>query len=192
MCKKKEKKERIIESAIKMFNYYGVTKTSIQDIAKDSGIAVGTVYLYFKSKDEILFACTEKFVDFHRDFIKEILEENILPQDKIKKYILGRFIINEELRTKTPHSYDIALAVLKLRPERLKEESEIMFSAMYSFLKEGCDKKIFKINSIEEDCEVFLYSIAYFFPVASKDNLNFASKEKLSMLIEWFIKKWLN
>jgi AcrR family transcriptional regulator len=47
---------RIMTAARRRFEKFGYRTTSIALIARDAGIAVGTVYLYFKNKEEILVA----------------------------------------------------------------------------------------------------------------------------------------
>ncbi|MFC5527943.1 TetR/AcrR family transcriptional regulator [Cohnella yongneupensis] len=47
-------KEKIIASAIRMFADKGYSSTSIQDIANDCGIAKGSLYKFFSSKEELL------------------------------------------------------------------------------------------------------------------------------------------
>ena len=54
-----DKRQRILEAARKRFRYYGVRKTTMQEIARDAGVAVGTLYLYFKDKDDLLVALYE-------------------------------------------------------------------------------------------------------------------------------------
>ncbi len=55
MRKKEPKKERaILHSAIKHFAKKGFHKSQIAKIASSAGVAAGTVYLYFKSKEELL------------------------------------------------------------------------------------------------------------------------------------------
>jgi len=49
-----EKRELILANAETLFGTYGYQKTQIYDIARASGIGVGTVYLYFENKKEIL------------------------------------------------------------------------------------------------------------------------------------------
>jgi AcrR family transcriptional regulator len=57
--KREDKKTRIIESAAKVFAKKGFFGTVIQDIATEAGIGKGTVYQYFKSKDDLFFAVFE-------------------------------------------------------------------------------------------------------------------------------------
>jgi AcrR family transcriptional regulator len=52
--KKLEKRERLKTAAYRLFRIYGVDATAIDDIVRDSQVAKGTFYLYFKNKTEIL------------------------------------------------------------------------------------------------------------------------------------------
>lgn len=54
------KRERLIESAAKLFHTQGVHVTSLADIAKDAQIPIGNVYYYFKTKEELAVAALEK------------------------------------------------------------------------------------------------------------------------------------
>ena len=45
-----DKRERIIQSAIKLFQEKGIDKTTISDIVRNANIAQGTFYIYFPSK----------------------------------------------------------------------------------------------------------------------------------------------
>ncbi len=49
-----EKYRRILEAAIKVFAEQGFFQSTIAQIAKEAGVADGTIYLYFKNKDDIL------------------------------------------------------------------------------------------------------------------------------------------
>lgn len=54
-----EKRRRILDAAIKAFSGKGFYRTRISDIAKAANVADGTVYLYFKGKEELLSAIFE-------------------------------------------------------------------------------------------------------------------------------------
>lgn len=53
---KQEMRERIIEAATEVFAEDGYEKTSIRNIAERIEYSPGTIYLYFKDKNEVLFA----------------------------------------------------------------------------------------------------------------------------------------
>ncbi len=73
-----DKREAILRSAIKVFAQKGYFNSKVADIAKAAGIADGTVYLYFKSKDEILHSifdrAMEEFISEGKKEIAEIAE----------------------------------------------------------------------------------------------------------------------
>jgi TetR/AcrR family fatty acid metabolism transcriptional regulator len=48
------KPRQIIDAAIRVFARNGYYNSRVSDIAREAGIASGTIYLYFKTKDEIL------------------------------------------------------------------------------------------------------------------------------------------
>src|SRR6266404_193302 len=63
-----DKREAILRAAIKVFARKGYFNSKVADIAAAAGIADGTVYLYFKSKDEILHSIFDRAM---ADFIAE-------------------------------------------------------------------------------------------------------------------------
>ena len=50
-----DKREAILRAAISVFARCGYFNSKVADIAREAGVADGTVYLYFKDKNEILF-----------------------------------------------------------------------------------------------------------------------------------------
>jgi TetR/AcrR family transcriptional regulator, fatty acid metabolism regulator protein len=52
--KSNDKYHRILEAAVKVFAKQGFYESTIAQIAREAGVADGTIYLYFKNKDDIL------------------------------------------------------------------------------------------------------------------------------------------
>lgn len=57
---KAELKEKIIQAAIESFSQSGYDRTKMEDIAKRLGLSKGTLYLYFKSKEDLFIAICER------------------------------------------------------------------------------------------------------------------------------------
>jgi AcrR family transcriptional regulator len=55
--------EQILDAAAKLFASQGYENSTVDDIAKSSGLSKGSIYYYFRSKLEILFALTERSVN---------------------------------------------------------------------------------------------------------------------------------
>src|SRR5215203_4911641 len=80
-----DKREAILRAAIKVFAEKGYFNSKVADIAGEAGIADGTVYLYFKSKDEILHSFFDRAME---DFIaegKKQLAEIQKPEEKLRR-----------------------------------------------------------------------------------------------------------
>lgn len=56
---KSARRQQILGSAEELLQHYGYAKTTVADIARQAGVGVGTVYLEFSSKDEIVAALAE-------------------------------------------------------------------------------------------------------------------------------------
>ncbi|HZG53984.1 MAG TPA: TetR/AcrR family transcriptional regulator [Pyrinomonadaceae bacterium] len=58
-----DKREAILRAATKVFAENGYFNSKVADVARGAGVADGTVYLYFKSKEEILRSIFERGVN---------------------------------------------------------------------------------------------------------------------------------
>ena len=66
-------KETIIQESIKLFLSHGYQGTSVKEITEAAGIGRGTLYWYFKSKDEILISIFKKWEEeFVQGLIKAV------------------------------------------------------------------------------------------------------------------------
>ncbi|MFD0915797.1 TetR/AcrR family transcriptional regulator [Pseudahrensia aquimaris] len=54
-----DKTDRIVEQATRHFAEHGFEATKLSEVARDAGVAVGTIYLRYKSKNELLIAVME-------------------------------------------------------------------------------------------------------------------------------------
>ncbi len=54
-----DKRERILAAAERVFARHGFFAAKVSEIAKDAGVADGTIYLYFKNKDDLLISLFE-------------------------------------------------------------------------------------------------------------------------------------
>lgn len=116
-----DKREAILRAAIAVFASKGYFNSKVADIASQAGIADGTVYLYFKSKDEILHSIFDAaMVEFISEGRRE-LEKLESPLDKIRKIAelhlerLGAdrdlaVVFQVELRGSTKHMQEFSAA----------------------------------------------------------------------------------
>jgi len=88
-----EKYQVIIEAAVVTFARTGYHRTRIADIASEAGVADGTVYIYFESKEDILISM---FHDLMKNFVDNLHQDLFLCCDANEKLAS---IINYHLTT---------------------------------------------------------------------------------------------
>src|SRR6266446_5754882 len=79
-----DKRTAIIRAAISVFAHNGYFNSKVADIAREAGVADGTVYLYFKSKDEILHSIFARTVEAVADARKQ-LDDISDPREKLRQ-----------------------------------------------------------------------------------------------------------
>lgn len=95
-----DKREAILRSAIKVFAGKGYFNSKVSDIAGEAGIADGTVYLYFKSKDEILHSIFDRaMAEFIAEGRREIdgLDDPIEKLQKVSRLHLEKLGSDRDL-----------------------------------------------------------------------------------------------
>lgn len=97
-----EKRQKIIDSAIRVFANRGFANTKIQDIANEAEVAHGTIYLYFKSKDEL-------FMSIFQEKLAELIE-----------YINTEIQKEENAKTKFKRMVTIQLDIIESNPDLTK------------------------------------------------------------------------
>lgn len=143
ISKDEEVKKAILEAAKRVFQKWGLNKTTMEDIAHEAGKGKSTLYYYFKSKDEIfeLLVKTELNIIIikGKDFISKFSSS----KEKLKKYIATT--LNEIKNTVSLYS----LVKGEIKGDKkfieklykyLDDEEELIIKEI---LKEGLDSKEF-------------------------------------------------
>jgi len=91
-----DKPHQIIEAAVRVFARNGYYNSRVSDIAREAGIASGTIYLYFRTKEEIL---VRLFRDKMAEWVAEVRREIAGEPDavrKIRRLVLLHFSVLEQ------------------------------------------------------------------------------------------------
>ncbi|HKV39272.1 MAG TPA: TetR/AcrR family transcriptional regulator [Blastocatellia bacterium] len=83
------KYEAILRGAIRVFSRNGFFNSKVADVASEAGVADGTVYLYFKNKDDILVSIFNYVMEDALARGRERLAATTDPVEKIKRIVNG-------------------------------------------------------------------------------------------------------
>ncbi len=89
------KRQRILKAATELFIQHGYRKTSVDEVARESGVAKGTVYLYFKTKADLL---AQAIVEEKKRFLvklQPVLEAP--PKQRLGLYVRMALVVLSEM-----------------------------------------------------------------------------------------------
>lgn len=93
-----ESKKRILAAAIRTFSEYGYKGANMRMIAKQAGISVGGLYLYYKNKDDLYLTLMKSRLDDLAGQTREALKDKTDPADAIRAFLLLRLNYAREHR----------------------------------------------------------------------------------------------
>jgi TetR/AcrR family fatty acid metabolism transcriptional regulator len=144
---KTARKDRIIQSALRIFAEKGFQDATISEISKAAGVSDATIYEYFNTKEELLFSIPE-----------EVTEEPVREMEKILPFLRGtecklRAIVQGYMTLYEENPEYSALVMLQLKTNRnfLKTESYEKIRSIARMLldsiKEGIENGTFKADT---------------------------------------------
>ena len=69
-------KDKIVEAARKLFYRYGFKKVSMDEIANEAGVTKRTIYMYFKSKEDLLKYFIQEEIENMKEIVEEVEKKN--------------------------------------------------------------------------------------------------------------------
>ena len=139
-----DKPQQIIDAAVRVFARNGFYNSRVSDIAREAGIASGTIYLYFKTKDEILVTLfRDKMAAFVAALRTEIARERD-PEAKIRRLVRLHFEVLEA----SPDMAEVVQVELRQGQKFFRGASAHEISAYFeligSILHEGVAGGVFR------------------------------------------------
>ena len=190
MLSKRQKEQRnlrkksILEGALKVFKTHGIEKTTMDEIAHESGFGKATLYYYFTSKDEVFIAIMEDGWKQLWEGIESKIVEELGPRRKfmgiIKKManiVKNNKILYGFLFTAPNHIRDESKQIWKTYQERL-------YAILKSIIEEGIKKKEF----IDLNPGVLMKAIGGLFHGLLIENEDDLDDEEFELMLKNFLR----
>lgn len=144
MNRTKPKYNQIIDAAIVVIAKNGFHASQVSKIAKQAGVADGTIYLYFKNKEDILVSLfKEKMGQFIEKTVQKIQEKNSA-EEKLLALIYMHFhqlAENKDLAVVT--QLELRQSKIELRL-KINEVLKPYYEVIDGIIAEGVDQRLFK------------------------------------------------
>jgi len=150
--KPEDRRNEILDTSEMLFGTKGYSKTTINDILQMIGIAKGTFYYYFKSKEEVMDAIIMRFIGIGVESAKTIASDlNLKAPEKIFQFIIAQNqdTIRKEQILEQLHQVDNAEMHQKSLVETILQLTPVLADIVEQGIREGSFKTPYPKEVIE-------------------------------------------
>lgn len=141
---KENRRNKIAYAARTLFTDFGYKSVSMEQIAQKSGVAKGTVYLYFKDKDDLFFHLVNEQLTEMKNYIETIEAKNLSLFDELHEVVYNLLM----LRTRQKFLFRIANEAKELKTPSACSVMNIIQNQITGYIEkkldEAVDQKIIK------------------------------------------------
>ncbi|GAA0075867.1 hypothetical protein UT300005_02450 [Clostridium sp. CTA-5] len=151
-------KNKVFETAIKLIKEKGYENVTISEICEKAGVAKGTFYVHYKSKEDIVKESyysdmSEYVLNQYNNLISE--HENMSIKEKIEKFLIAELMFTNYVGyTMTCRAYVTNLTECVYGDSKHFERRKFV-KELKMLILEGINQKVFETNQTDE--EIFLY-----------------------------------
>lgn len=121
---KVQKKKDIALSCTKLFIQKGINSVTIAEVAKAAGVGKGTVYEYFKNKEEIVFEIANVLIQKNEEKLFIEIANARSTKEKIKKFS-GTFYAQEDFELREIYKHFISISLINPTEQMLNFQTRV-------------------------------------------------------------------
>ena len=89
---REEVREAILDAAIRLVEHYGYRKTTMDDLAREANVGKGTLYLYFRSKEDVVLSVGDRINERLRAQLEAIADSAAPAVERIRQILRTRIL----------------------------------------------------------------------------------------------------
>jgi len=160
---KAERRRQILDAARKLLFIKGLTGTSVNQIAREAELAIGTVYFYFHNKEDIFAALQLEGLEILRQAIQAAMQTAAAPEDKLLAMAMAYLTFSQEHRKyfDVIHYFLSATEVIQSPgvKQQVDEEGRRILRFVEEVLEEGILQNRFRPIAVRQYALIFWATI---------------------------------
>lgn len=141
--------EIILAAAVKRFSEYGYNKTTMAEIANDTGMSAANIYRYYKSKQEIAETCTKNRINEKTNTLKIIVRDTQLSAtEKLEKYVQTTLKLSQEAALENRKIDEVCAEIIKSKAEFIYEKINHTEALIIEILSYGNQTGEFDVDDV--------------------------------------------
>jgi len=145
---KERRRQQIIVAAKRVFSEKGFNKATMEDIAKEAELSPGTLYLYFKNKEELYASLSLRILQYLHIRVDHVLKETGEPRQKLASLVEAMYDVYafDPLILINMFHLQSSETLRNLSPELMQQIEDLSrksIGAISSVFKEGIERGVF-------------------------------------------------
>ena len=182
-------RSQIVEAAHARFRHYGYGKTTMAEIAADTGMSAANLYRYFNSKQDIIAECANRCMCERVDRLRAAIRKPELSAiEKLKTYVLTDLQISNEMVENDEKISELVNTITQERADMVYKKIEAENTLIQEILSYGNETGEFDIKDINSTAKtihtsLIVFNVPIFMSLYSLEEF----KEKANSIIELFV-----
>ncbi len=179
----------ILDAAEARFRTYGLNKTTMAEIARDTGMSAANLYRYFKNKQDIAAACAQRCIGTQVDLLREVVRHSGLSAaDKLEACALEMLRYTWETAHDQPKINELVNHVILEHSEIVHDKARESCSLLAEVLAQGNESGEFEVADIVKTSETVyaalkMFHVPIFMSLYAHDELVLQARDVVRLLV---------
>lgn len=181
--------ELILDAAWERLSHYGLSKTTMAEIASDCGMSAANLYRYFANKNEIASACCMRAIMQARGSLEDIVRsKELTATEKLKKYALTMVEMNHERAAGKSKIGELVANMTENNSDIIQKKVAWHHSLIAEILAQGNASAEFAVSDVLDAAEkiytsMVVFDVPLFVGLFPLDQYRVMSEELVDFLI---------
>ena len=154
---------KIVEAAHTRFRHYGYGKTTMAEIAADTGMSAANLYRYFNSKQDIIAECANRWMCERVDRLRAAIRKPGLSAiEQLEAYVLNDLLISQEMAENDEKIGELVNNITLQRPDMVYNKIEAENAVIEEILSHGNETGEFAIADTTKTANTIYMSLVVF------------------------------
>ncbi|KFZ40328.1 MULTISPECIES: TetR/AcrR family transcriptional regulator [Thermoactinomyces] len=141
-----QRREQIIEGAVRLFVEKGFHKTTTREIARECGLSIGTMYEYIQSKEDVLYLVCEHIHSKLESRLLKVMNEEDTGMESLQKSLKQLFRVMDEMRSLVLLIYQETKSLPKDKMKYVLKKEEEITNLFSRILEKGMNDGTIRID----------------------------------------------
>ena len=183
-------RQDILEAARARFSTYGISKTTMAEIAEDVSMSAANLYRYFKNKQDIAVNCADECMCSCNKHLKNVVRQRQLTaSQRLLTFALETHKFNRDMVKGTPKLYELIEHVAHHKPEFIHKIISDRSALIAETLAHGNETGEFSVNDVIGKAETIystflLFDVPIFLPLFSVEEFERKANHIVELIVD--------